>query len=85
MVVMRARGRSYGTPLTTPGETREGLMIGIHESKQDEVGRATYRMERNFEGENSSVEDRTATKITAGNHRTNDHRNLEKRLEAWGR
>lgn len=85
MVVMRARGKLWNPADSTGRNLRRSRMIEVHESRRDGVDKATYRMERNFERENSSIEDQTITRITAVNDRTNDHRNLEKRLEAWGR
>lgn len=60
-------------------------MIERYESKQDGVFKATYRIETNFEGEKSSIENQTAVRTTVGDHRMSDHRNLEMRLEAGGR
>ena len=46
-------------------------MIEIHESRQDGVDKATYGTEVNFEWENLSIENQTATNATTVNHRTN--------------
>jgi len=90
MVVARAGtgggGGELRNPFGNPGrDPQRSRMIEVHESRQDGVGKTIYGMETNFEKENSNIGNQTASKITAVNHQTNDHRSLERRLGAVGR
>ena len=85
-MVVRARGKACGAPLTTLSETSKGL-AWPEDTKANWTGSVEqYRMEKNLERENSNRKDQTTGSITASNHRrTNGHRSLETRLEEGGR
>ena len=87
MVVVRARGDGKLRDPVDNTEGGQGRSRTIRDTRKqkDGVCKATYRIKTNFERENSSMESQTVTRITMANHRVNDHRSLEWRLEAWGR
>ena len=83
MVVVRPRGE--GAKSRALSETCEGLAWS-KDTKANRTGCVKrHRMETNFKGENSNIENQNAVRTTVENHRTNDYRSLETRLEAGGR
>ena len=59
-------------------------MIEIHESRRDGMVRSDIQM-RNELAKKKNLDNRTTTRFAVSKHPPNNHRSLERRLEATGR